>query len=149
MAISTIPAVSTPISVELSPIPVTSRSLRWSAAVRSLMRRFRSLRDSLSIENMVKHRKTSSNTCKTLWYFVKHRKTLWNITKHLMLWNITKHLMSPRFAQRHLRSAQWYRRSVQRHRRSRRVSCDIGNYGVGKTPQMCNRVTNHGDMGTF
>ena len=26
---------------------------------------------------------------------------------------------------------------------------DIGDCGVGITPQMCNRVTNHGDMGTF
>ena len=26
---------------------------------------------------------------------------------------------------------------------------DIGDCGVGVTPQMCNRVTNHGDMGTF
>ena len=26
---------------------------------------------------------------------------------------------------------------------------DIGDRGVGITPQMCNRVTNHGDMSTF
>ena len=25
----------------------------------------------------------------------------------------------------------------------------IGDCGVGVTPQLCNRVTNHGDMGTF
>ena len=25
----------------------------------------------------------------------------------------------------------------------------FGDCGVGVTPQMCNRVTNHGDMGTF
>ena len=35
----------------------------------------------------------------------------------------------------------------------RRYRCgvygDIGNCGVGITPQMCNRVTNHGDMSTF
>ena len=29
------------------------------------------------------------------------------------------------------------------------VSGDISFCGVGITPQMCNRVTNHGDMGTF
>ena len=29
------------------------------------------------------------------------------------------------------------------------VSGDIGDCGVGITPQMCNRVTNHGDMSTF
>ena len=37
--------------------------------------------------------------------------------------------------------------SFWQHRRG--VSCDIGNCGVGITPQMCNRVTNHGDVGTF
>ena len=31
----------------------------------------------------------------------------------------------------------------------RRVSGDIGDCGVGITPQMCNRVTNHPDMSTF
>ena len=31
----------------------------------------------------------------------------------------------------------------------RRVFGNIGDCGVGITPQMCNRVTNHGDMGTF
>ena len=38
-------------------------------------------------------------------------------------------------------------RSYWRYRRG--VSGDIGNCGVGITPQMCNRVTNHGDMSTF
>ena len=38
-------------------------------------------------------------------------------------------------------------RSYQRYRRG--VSSDIGDCGVGTTPQMCNRVTNHGDMSTF
>ena len=38
-------------------------------------------------------------------------------------------------------------RSYRRYRRG--VSGDIGNCGVGITPQMCNRVTNHGDMSTF
>ena len=36
--------------------------------------------------------------------------------------------------------------SVLRLRRSRGV---IGDCGVGITPQMCNRVTNHGDTSTF
>ena len=31
----------------------------------------------------------------------------------------------------------------------RGVSGDIGGCGVGITPHMCNRVTNHGDMSTF
>ena len=38
-------------------------------------------------------------------------------------------------------------RSYQRYRRS--VSGDIVDCRVGITPQMCNRVTNHGDMSTF
>ena len=37
--------------------------------------------------------------------------------------------------------------SYRRYRRG--VSGDIGDCGVGITPQMCNRVTNHGDMSTF
>ena len=38
-------------------------------------------------------------------------------------------------------------RSYRRYRRG--VSGDIGDCGVGRTPQMCNRVTNLGDMSTF
>ena len=38
-------------------------------------------------------------------------------------------------------------RSYRRYRR--KVYGDIGDCGVGITPQMCNRVTNHGDMSTF
>ena len=38
-------------------------------------------------------------------------------------------------------------RSYRRYRRG--VSGDIGNCGVGITPQMFNRVSNHGDMSTF
>ena len=38
-------------------------------------------------------------------------------------------------------------RSYRRYRRG--VHGDIGDRGVGITPQMCNRVTNHGDMSTF
>ena len=39
---------------------------------------------------------------------------------------------------------------AQSYRRYRLgVSGDIGDCGVGITPQMCNRVTNHGDMSTF
>ena len=44
-------------------IPAASRSLSWR----------RSLHDSL---NIIKHTKTSWNTCKTLWYIVKHREPL-------------------------------------------------------------------------
>ena len=38
-------------------------------------------------------------------------------------------------------------RSYRQYRRG--VSGDIGDCGVGITLQMCNRVTNHGDMSTF
>ena len=38
-------------------------------------------------------------------------------------------------------------RSYRRYRRG--VNGNIGDCGVGITPQMCNRVTNHGDMSTF
>ena len=38
-------------------------------------------------------------------------------------------------------------RSYRRYRRG--VSGNIGDCEVGITPQMCNRVTNHGDMSTF
>ena len=38
-------------------------------------------------------------------------------------------------------------RSYRRYWRG--VSGDIGDCGVGVTPQMCNRVTNHGDRSTF
>ena len=38
-------------------------------------------------------------------------------------------------------------RSYWQYRRG--VSVDIGDYGVGITRQMCNRVTNLGDMSTF
>ena len=38
-------------------------------------------------------------------------------------------------------------RSYRRYRRA--VSGDIGDCGVGITPQMCKRVTNHGNMSTF
>ena len=38
-------------------------------------------------------------------------------------------------------------RSYRQYRRG--VSGDIGDCGVGIPPQMCNRVTNHGDVSTF
>ena len=38
-------------------------------------------------------------------------------------------------------------RSYRRYRRG--VYADIGDCGVGITPQMCNRVANHGEMTTF
>ena len=48
-------------------------------------------------------------------------------------------------------SADWVTSAIARSYRQyqRGVSSDIGDCGVGITPQMCNRVTNHGDMSTF
>ena len=50
---------------------------------------------------------------------------------------------------RYWRSMKRHRRSAWRHWSSLGVSGDIADCGVGITPQMCNRVTNHGDVGTF
>ena len=102
--------------------------------------------------NLVDHPLVKHETLKTLWNTLK---TLWNITKH----SNTRHSM-----RQYRCSMRIHRRSARWHRRSRGVSGDIGeefpaisarsfwrywDCGVGITPQMCNRVTNHGDMGTF
>ena len=50
---------------------------------------------------------------------------------------------------RYQRSMRRHSRSVWQYRHPRVVSGDIGDCRVGITPQMFNRVTNHGDMGTF
>ena len=47
---------------------------------------------------------------------------------------------------RYHRSMRRRRRSMRRSLRSRGVT---GDCGAGITPDMCNRVTNHGDMSTF
>ena len=56
----------------------------------------------------------------------------------------TRHSM-----RRYQQSIRRHQRSVQQYLRSCGVSSNIGDCGVGITPQMCNRVTNHGDMSTF
>ena len=61
----------------------------------------------------------------------KHHKTLLNIVNR----------------RNSARSTSAIARSYRRYRRG--VYGDIGDCGVGTTPQMCNRVTNHGDMSTF
>ena len=83
--------------------------------------------------------------------FVKHREPL---LKHCETSRNTRTLAIRRHSMRRYWSLMWRhrrsvgrdRRSARRYRRSRVVSSDCG---VGITPQMCNRVTNHGDMGTF
>ena len=65
---------------------------------------------------------------------LKHCETSWN-SRHSI---------------RRYRRSMWRRlRSMWRGPWSRGVTGDIGDCGVGITPQMCNRVTNHGDMVTF
>ena len=97
------------------------------------------------------HRKTSWTTSKTSWNTLK---TLWNIMKH----SNTCHSMRQyrrsmrrrwRLMRRRRRLMRRRRRLMRRRRRSRGVTGNIGNCGVGVTSQMCNRVTNHGDMCTF
>ena len=51
--------------------------------------------------------------------------------------------------QQYWRSMHRHQCLARQHRHSREVSFNIGDCGVGITPQMCNRVTNHGDMGIF
>ena len=126
---------------------------------------------------LVKYHKTSWNTrkkhCDTLWTTSKTwntLKTLWNIMKHLSFDVIsaldaetsaldveTSAFMAATsaIARRSFnatisalnaetsaiaRSYRWYRRGN---------SGDISDCGVGITPQMYNRVTNHGDMSTL
>ena len=60
-----------------------------------------------------------------------------------------KHLKHCETSWNTLHSMWRYRSSMRRRRRSCGVSGDIGDCGVGITPQMCKRVTNHGDMSTF
>ena len=72
---------------------------------------------------------------------LKHCETSWNTLKTS---RNTCHSM------RRCRSSMWrHQRSARRYRRSRGVPGDIGDCGVGITPQMFNRITNHGDIGTF
>ena len=99
---------------------------------------------------------------------LKHCETSWN-SRHSMrryrrsmrrcrhsMWRRLR-LGQQRRRSRWGHSMRRYRRSMRRRRRwmrrrrrsARRVSGDIGNCRVGITPQMCNRVTNHGDMSTF
>ena len=89
-----------------------------------------------------KHSETSWNTCKTLWYIVKLCKTSWTTSK--TSWNTIKILV--KHHETLVIRCDKYWCSMQRHRRSHRVS---GDYSVGITLKMCNRVTNHGDMDTF
>ena len=96
------------------------------------------------VARLTKHRKTSRNTCKTLWNVVKHREPLVKhhetLVKHHETLELTVHDLdigtgcSDTVAQRSDISA-W-----------RGVS---GNCHAGITRQMCNRATNPWDMGVY
>ena len=85
---------------------------------------------------------------------MKHLKdceTSWN-SRHSMR-QYRRSMRRRRSMQRRRRSMRRRRRSMRRRRRSasrrRRSRRGVtGDCGVGITPQMCNRVTNHGDMST-
>ena len=91
--------------------------------------------------NHLKHCETSWNTLKTLWNIMKHLKhceTSWNtqtlpFDATISALDVETSALDAAFAQNFWR----YWRGIS------------GNCSVGITPQMCNRVTNHGDMGTF
>ena len=127
---------------------------------------------------LAKHHKTLLNILKHHETHVKHRellvkhhetlKTLWNILKHSSFDATIPALDAKTLALdvdsafRAATSAIAWRSfdatisaldaeasARRRQRYCRGVSGDIGYCGVGITPQMCNRVTNHGDMSNF
>ena len=137
-----IPAASSLISVELSPIIAPlSRSLR----------RCHDRQLPMSIVAWLAKHKTLLNIVKHHEILLKHCETSWN-TRTLA---IRCDDIGARCGDL---GARWgdigaqrgnIGGSVWRYRHSREVSSDIGDCGVGMPPQMCNRVTDHGDMGTF
>ena len=95
--------------------------------------------------------------CETLWnshhLMRRYRRSMW---RRLRLGQRRRRSRGGHSMRRYRRSMRRRRRSMLRHwrsarwrRRSRGVTSDIGDCGDGITPQMCNRVTNHGDMSTF
>ena len=107
------------------------------------------------VARLAKHHKTLLNIVKHHETHVKHReplvkhhetlKTLWNIMKQTSFDATISALDAETSALGTATSA--IARSYRQYRRG--VSGDIGDCGVGITPQMYNRVTNHGDMSTF
>ena len=89
--------------------------------------------------NIVKYHETHVKHCITSEPLVQHHETL------KTLWNIMKQFDAETSALGSATTA--IARSYRRYRRG--VSGDIGDCGVGITLQMCNRVTNLGDMSTF
>ena len=77
----------------------------------------------------------------------RRRRSMW---RRLRLWQRRRRSHGGHSIRRYRRSMRRCRRSARSYRRYRRgVSGDIGDCRVGITPQMSNRVTNHGDMSTF
>ena len=81
------------------------------------------------------------------------RRSMWRLrrsmSRRLHLGQRCRRSLGGHSMRRYRRSLRRRRRSAWRRRRSRGVPRDIGDCGVGITTQMCNRVTNHGDMSTF
>ena len=78
-------------------------------------------------------------------------RSMW---RRLRLWQRRRRSHRGHSMRRYGRSMRRPQRSALRRRRSRGVTGWYrrgvsGDCGVGITPQMCNRVTNHGDMSTF
>ena len=73
----------------------------------------------------------------------RYRRSMW---RRLRLGQRRRQSRGDHSMRRYRRSMRRHRRSARRRQRSRGVT---GDCGVGITPQMCNRVTNHGDMSTF
>ena len=91
----------------------------------------------------LKHCETSWNSRHSM---RRHWRSMW---RRLRLWQRRRRSRGGHSIRRYRRSMRRRRRSARRRRPSRVVSGDIGDCGVGITPQMSNRVTNHGDMSTF
>ena len=96
--------------------------------------------------NIVKHYETHVKHCEPL---IKHLKTMWNIMKQSSFDATRSAHTSSLDAETSALCAATsaIARSYWRYRRG--VSGNIGDCGVGITPQMFNRITNHGDMSTF
>ena len=137
-----IPMASSPISAELSPIPAAaalSGSLRGSAVADAAMAIFARLaKHHKTLLNIVKHHETHvidrEPLVKPHEPLVKHHETL----KHSSFDATISALSAEMSALSVATSTSAIVPSYRRYR------CGVfGDCGVGITPQMCNRVTNH------
>ena len=96
---------------------------------------------------MQRYRRSMRRRRRSMW---RRRRSMW---RRLRLGQRRRRSRGGHLMRRYRRSMRRRRRSMRRRRRSarrrRRSRGVIGDCGVGITPQMCNRVTNLGDMSTF